>query len=108
MKRMFEEIVTRKNIRKRKSVEILYEDSRETHDNKSVYFKKEEKWEPANWREMLNNIRMMRSSFDAPVDSMGCEKCVRENELPEVMKFHDPLIFVHITSMLSYKNKYRL
>ncbi|CAA6660134.1 unnamed protein product [Spirodela intermedia] len=29
---------------------------------------------PANWKEVLEGIRKMRSSEDAPVDSMGCEK----------------------------------
>ncbi|XP_042478724.1 endonuclease III homolog 1, chloroplastic isoform X2 [Macadamia integrifolia] len=29
---------------------------------------------PANWEEVLEGIRKMRSSDDAPVDSMGCEK----------------------------------
>ncbi|MQM13447.1 hypothetical protein Taro_046372 [Colocasia esculenta] len=29
---------------------------------------------PANWEQILEGIRRMRSSEDAPVDSMGCEK----------------------------------
>eukprot|EP00262_Sarcandra_glabra_P001576 TRINITY_DN11711_c0_g1_i1.p1 TRINITY_DN11711_c0_g1~~TRINITY_DN11711_c0_g1_i1.p1 ORF type:complete len:379 (-),score=54.98 TRINITY_DN11711_c0_g1_i1:127-1191(-) len=29
---------------------------------------------PASWEEVLEGIRQMRSSEDAPVDSMGCEK----------------------------------
>ncbi|CBI36652.3 unnamed protein product, partial [Vitis vinifera] len=29
---------------------------------------------PANWEKILEGIRKMRSSEDAPVDSMGCEK----------------------------------
>ncbi|XP_010069308.1 endonuclease III homolog 1, chloroplastic isoform X1 [Eucalyptus grandis] len=29
---------------------------------------------PSNWEKVLEGIRMMRSSEDAPVDSMGCEK----------------------------------
>ncbi|GAB2272495.1 alpha,alpha-trehalase nth1 [Dionaea muscipula] len=29
---------------------------------------------PANWEKVLEGIRRMRSSEDAPVDSMGCEK----------------------------------
>ena len=29
---------------------------------------------PPNWEEVLEGIRKMRSSDDAPVDSMGCEK----------------------------------
>ncbi|XP_047940765.1 endonuclease III homolog 1, chloroplastic-like [Salvia hispanica] len=29
---------------------------------------------PANWEKVIEGIRKMRSSEDAPVDSMGCEK----------------------------------
>lgn len=29
---------------------------------------------PANWEKVLEGIRKMRASEDAPVDSMGCEK----------------------------------
>ncbi|KFK23912.1 hypothetical protein AALP_AAs54029U000100, partial [Arabis alpina] len=29
---------------------------------------------PENWEEVLEGIRQMRSSEDAPVDSMGCDK----------------------------------
>ena len=29
---------------------------------------------PANWEKVLEGIRQMRSSEDAPVDTMGCEK----------------------------------
>lgn len=36
---------------------------------------KSEKWEPANWRQMLANMRFMRQGRDAPVDTMGCHKC---------------------------------
>ncbi|RZC47574.1 hypothetical protein C5167_040530 [Papaver somniferum] len=32
---------------------------------------------PANWEEVLEGIRKMRSSEDAPVDTMGCEKAGR-------------------------------
>ena len=42
-------------------------------------------WEPANWREQLANIREMRKSRDAPVDSQGCEKTADVNQSPEVM-----------------------
>ena len=41
-------------------------------------------WEPANWREQLANIREMRKSRDAPVDSQGCEKTADLNQSPEV------------------------
>lgn len=36
---------------------------------------RQDKWEPQNWRLILENIRLMRSSVDAPVDTMGCHKC---------------------------------
>lgn len=41
-------------------------------------------WQPANWREQLANIRDMRKSRDAPVDSQGCEKTADVNQSPEV------------------------
>ena len=43
-----------------------------------------EGWQPANWREHLANIREMRKSRDAPVDSQGCEKTADINQSPEV------------------------
>ncbi|XP_077428182.1 endonuclease III-like protein 1 [Vanacampus margaritifer] len=36
---------------------------------------KTEHWEPPDWKKQLAHIREMRSSRDAPVDSMGAEKC---------------------------------
>lgn len=84
----------------RKHVKIEYEKQDEVQagdDNKSqdVAAKKRKKdtssaqaqtsvWEPANWREQLANIREMRKSRDAPVDSQGCEKTADVNQSPEV------------------------
>lgn len=34
---------------------------------------KKEKWEPINWKVIMENIEKMRSQSDAPVDSMGCD-----------------------------------
>ncbi|VDP79529.1 unnamed protein product [Schistosoma mattheei] len=42
------------------------------------------KWEPPNWRAQLSNIRKMRESRDAPVDSMGCERLADETEHPKI------------------------
>lgn len=36
---------------------------------------KRELWEPLDWKKQLGYIREMRSGRDAPVDSMGAEKC---------------------------------
>jgi hypothetical protein len=45
---------------------------------------KKSKWEPKNWHEVVNNIREMRKQRDAPVDTMGCDKCTDESAPPEV------------------------
>ena len=37
-------------------------------------------WQPLNWREQLANIREMRKTRDAPVDSQGCEKTADESQ----------------------------
>ena len=37
-------------------------------------------WQPLNWREQLVNIREMRKTRDAPVDSQGCEKTADESQ----------------------------
>lgn len=57
-------------------------------------------WEPPNWREVLENIRKMRSARDAPVDNMGAEKCMDEQATPEVRRLH-----VLISLMLSSQTK---
>ncbi|XP_049531863.1 endonuclease III-like protein 1 [Anopheles darlingi] len=41
---------------------------------------KEGKWEPANWRQMLENIRQMRKDNPAPVDTMGCDQFAQDTE----------------------------
>ena len=62
-------------------------------EEKSVYFSKiiaqknepfyseNSKWEPKLWREQLSSIINMRSSLNAPVDTMGCD-CLA-NALPK-------------------------
>ncbi len=71
--------------KRKKPVQISYEAAEETENRESVYFAaKNAKWEPVDWKLTLENIRKMRSNFDAPVDGMGCEKCVDTNEPPEV------------------------
>ncbi|KAJ7372711.1 Endonuclease III-like protein 1 [Desmophyllum pertusum] len=57
-------------------------------------------WEPANWREQLANIREMRKSRDAPVDSQGCEKTADVNQSPETVRYQ-----VLISLMLSSQTK---
>ncbi|CAH8470217.1 unnamed protein product [Schistosoma rodhaini] len=58
------------------------------------------KWEPLNWRVQLSNIRKMRESRDAPVDSMGCERLADETEHPKTFRLQ-----VLISLMLSSQTK---
>uniref|UniRef100_A0A1I8P1L5 Endonuclease III homolog n=1 Tax=Stomoxys calcitrans TaxID=35570 RepID=A0A1I8P1L5_STOCA len=48
----------------------------------------EDKWEPQNWKHILDNIRIMRSKDNAPVDTMGCHKCADENADEKTQRFH--------------------
>lgn len=49
-----------------------------------VNTEKTEDGKPFNWEVVLHNLREMRKKGDAPVDSMGCQKCPDQNETPEV------------------------
>lgn len=61
---------------------------------------KQAKWEPKNWRQLLANIREMRKERNAPVDTMGCEKCPDEYSDEKTKRFH------HLISlMLSSQTK---
>ncbi|KAK6642825.1 Endonuclease III-like protein 1 [Polyplax serrata] len=44
-------------------------------------------WRPVNWEKTLSNIKEMRETRNAPVDTMGCDKCVDYNTKPEIMRF---------------------
>ncbi|KAH6785218.1 hypothetical protein C2S51_037673 [Perilla frutescens var. frutescens] len=44
------------------------------YGKQSSYSRSNEVQPPANWEKVIKGIRKMRSSEDAPVDSMGCEK----------------------------------
>src|SRR5690606_15082494 len=39
------------------------------------------------WKVILENIRRMRSGEDAPVDTMGCERCVDDKATPKEKRF---------------------
>lgn len=55
--------------RRRRQLKVEYD---EDEGDKPV---KMEHWEPPDWKKQLGYIREMRSGRDAPVDSMGAEKC---------------------------------
>ena len=42
------------------------------------------KWEPKNWKQLLDNIKEMRRDKTAVVDSQGCERTADVKEKPEV------------------------
>lgn len=45
----------------------------------------EEKWQPKNWKQLIENIREMRKTRSAPVDTMGCHKCCDETASEKVI-----------------------
>lgn len=45
------------------------------------------RWQPELWQNQLKGIREMRSKYDAPVDTMGCERCHDHDALPSVQRF---------------------
>jgi len=55
-----------------------------TTNIKSKKAKLEIQWEPANWKDQFENIRLMRKDKDAPVDTMGCERCTKEGYTEKV------------------------
>ncbi|CAH2037022.1 unnamed protein product, partial [Iphiclides podalirius] len=57
-------------------------------------------WEPPQWRMFLENLKMMRSNNDAPVDSMGCHMTMDENAPPQVIRYQ-----TLISLMLSSQTK---
>uniref|UniRef100_A0A182LW49 Endonuclease III homolog n=1 Tax=Anopheles culicifacies TaxID=139723 RepID=A0A182LW49_9DIPT len=61
---------------------------------------KETKWEPKNWLQMMENIREMRKTNLAPVDTMGCDQFSQdtENALPERLKRYHCLVSLMLSS----------
>ncbi|XP_069358852.1 endonuclease III-like protein 1 isoform X2 [Maniola hyperantus] len=57
-------------------------------------------WEPPHWKELLINLRNMRSNNDAPVDSMGCHMSMDKDASPKVIRYQSL-----ISLMLSSQTK---
>lgn len=49
--------------------------------------KDEKRWMPPNWETILENIKDMRKHETAPVDTMGCHKCMDPNVSPIVSRY---------------------
>lgn len=78
---------------KRNYVKIEYEaESKAVLLEKSEYFQnvederevKQKRWEPQLWKTQYENILTMRKDYNAPVDTMGCDKISDEKAEPNV------------------------
>ncbi|XP_039255497.2 endonuclease III-like protein 1 [Styela clava] len=92
-----DQVQTKRKIKKETKIEIKQEviDSFNDEFPKPVI-----KWEPNNWMLLLNNIRKMREDKNAPIDTMGCEKCKGENYSEKDKRFH-----LLVSLMLSSQTK---
>lgn len=83
-----------------KSENIGIKSENDVDNSESTTVEKQSKWEPQNWRQLLANIREMRKERNAPVDTMGCDKCYDEFCDEKTKRFH------HLISlMLSSQTK---
>ncbi|XP_055551427.1 endonuclease III-like protein 1 [Wyeomyia smithii] len=55
-------------------------------------------WEPANWRQTLENIRQMRRDNLAPVDTMGCDQFKNDELIPAKSRRFHTLISLMLSS----------
>jgi len=55
------------------------------------------KWEPKNWQVLFENIKKMRSGADAPVDTMGCDRC-HDREAPVKEQRFQTLVALMLSS----------
>lgn len=53
---------------------------------------------PQNWELMLHNLREMRTEFNAPVDTMGCDMCMDKSGSPKDTRYQ-ALISLMLSSM---------
>lgn len=92
----------KKKVMKRDHKTIKF-DEPETKEIQSVAVKVEKqdkglikkgKWAPENWEQVLGNLREMRKDHDAPVDKMGCDKCMDESASDQVMHIYIILTIV--------------
>uniref|UniRef100_A0A182VX52 Endonuclease III homolog n=1 Tax=Anopheles minimus TaxID=112268 RepID=A0A182VX52_9DIPT len=69
-------------------------------DRDDATIAKETKWEPENWRQMMENIRQIRRTNLAPVDTMGCDQFTQdtENAIPDRLKRYHCLVSLMLSS----------
>ena len=61
--------------------------SKKIPDIKPKRPKLEVQWEPTSWKDQFENIRLMRKDKNAPVDTMGCERCTKDGYTEKVSFF---------------------
>ncbi|XP_058013408.1 endonuclease III-like protein 1 isoform X1 [Ahaetulla prasina] len=93
------EILCTRNLRSGRKVGIAYEPPEENGAAEAPEPKKQ-KWEPANWKQQLANIREMRRERNAPVDQMGAGACFDGEAPPEVKRYQ-----ILLSLMLSSQTK---
>lgn len=77
-----------------KPLKIEYsEGTRQSSSETSPYFP----WKPDNWEQVLANVRAMRQDTQAPVDTMGCDKCP-DHSLPEKVVRYQLLVSLMLSS----------
>ncbi|XP_053669137.1 endonuclease III-like protein 1 [Anopheles marshallii] len=86
---------------KQEAFDCLSPTKRENADDQDdATIAKESRWEPENWRQMLENIRQMRRTTPAPVDTMGCDQFSQDTEsvLPDHLKRYHCLVSLMLSS----------
>ncbi|KOC64485.1 Endonuclease III-like protein 1 [Habropoda laboriosa] len=98
--------------KKRTPVKIKYEETENTLDIKNNEIKLEDskdetmkeeikeieqKWVPSNWEAILENVKEMRKYKTAPVDEMGCHKCV-DTKAPAKVARYQALVVLMLSS----------
>lgn len=79
---------TKRKSNDKKADDIKTEANVDDKENGNVADEKQTKWEPNNWQQLLANIREMRKERNAPVDTMGCDKCYDEHSDEKTKRFH--------------------
>lgn len=71
-------------------------------DSKCGDERNSDNWSPPNWECVLDNIRSMRKTTEAPVDTMGCDQCKDETESPKVCFCFSNVIESKISSRIEF------
>lgn len=82
----------------RKHIAVSYENDVTVEED--AVEKKKIKVAPKNWELIFNNIKEMRQTMKAPVDTMGCEQCADSKAPPNHQRYQ-----ILVALMLSSQTK---